>query len=174
MGLISRVSSRTYRCRKMLAFMPCKQVIKLGSLRLGMNAKNRLMALKVQSTKSLVHIEAWDFVNDKTIKAENPKVDSPKTSSKLKRKRSKSPVKKKKIKILNDLKLRSDTYEIYTDGAASGNGKSTSKAGIGVYFPQNPELNISERLDPKIPTYAETESNQTNQTAEVEAIYRAL
>lgn len=51
---------------------------------------------------------------------------------------------------------------IYTDGACSNNGKSTAKAGIGVY--SKDKLNISERIVGK----------QTNQRAELYAILRAL
>tara|TARA_Y100000768_G_scaffold388603_1_gene385528 strand:- start:2537 stop:3070 length:534 start_codon:yes stop_codon:yes gene_type:complete len=51
---------------------------------------------------------------------------------------------------------------IYTDGACSNNGKSTAKAGIGVY--SKDKLNISERIVGK----------QTNQRAELYAILKAL
>lgn len=51
---------------------------------------------------------------------------------------------------------------IYTDGACSNNGKSTAKAGIGVY--SKDKLKISERIVGK----------QTNQRAELYAILRAL
>ncbi|KAF9083375.1 hypothetical protein BGX29_011107 [Mortierella sp. GBA35] len=58
----------------------------------------------------------------------------------------------------------SDTIIIYTDGSARGNGKIGSQAGVGVFFGVNDPRNISERL----------QGEQTNQRAEIMAVYRAL
>ena len=52
---------------------------------------------------------------------------------------------------------------IYTDGSASNNGKENCKAGIGIYFADY-DIGVAERLPGK----------QTNQRAELYAIYRAL
>ena len=49
---------------------------------------------------------------------------------------------------------------IYTDGACSNNGKKNAKAGIGIYFGENDDRNISERISGK----------QTNNCAELRAI----
>ncbi|KAF9546228.1 hypothetical protein EC957_009967 [Mortierella hygrophila] len=58
----------------------------------------------------------------------------------------------------------SDTLVIYTDGSARGNGKVGSQAGLGVFFGVNDPRNLSERL----------QGEQTNQRAEIMAVYRAL
>ncbi|OXA56000.1 ribonuclease H1 isoform X2 [Folsomia candida] len=53
---------------------------------------------------------------------------------------------------------------VFTDGACSANGKKAAKAGIGVWFGDDHELNISE---PVI-------GRQTNNTAEIQAAERAI
>lgn len=55
---------------------------------------------------------------------------------------------------------------IYTDGACTNNGKRSSKAGIGVLYPEK----LAESWGEPLPT----ESSQTNQTAELTAIYEGL
>ncbi|PWN33075.1 uncharacterized protein FA14DRAFT_181739 [Meira miltonrushii] len=56
--------------------------------------------------------------------------------------------------------------EVYTDGAASANGKGArAKAGWGVYFPEYDHLSESRRLDG---------SEQTNNRGELMAIIRAI
>merc|ERR1712168_594884 len=68
----------------------------------------------------------------------------------------------------------------FTDGAAPDNGRNveTHFAGIGVYFPHDTRWNISEPLDESISTFqgekCQNKTNQTNATAEVEAVYRAI
>ena len=49
---------------------------------------------------------------------------------------------------------------VFTDGACSNNGRKNAKAGIGVYFGENDERNISKRITGK----------QTNNTAELSAV----
>ncbi|KAG6007504.1 hypothetical protein E4U21_005972 [Claviceps maximensis] len=58
-----------------------------------------------------------------------------------------------------------DVLQIYTDGSSLANGRSGSRAGVGVYFGDADARNVSERLvgDP-----------QTNQRAELMAMLRAL
>lgn len=51
-------------------------------------------------------------------------------------------------------------YYVYTDGACSNNGYNNAKAGIGIYFGENDERNVSRRILGK----------QTNNTAELTAI----
>ena len=53
---------------------------------------------------------------------------------------------------------------IYTDGACINNGKPTAKAGMGVFFNYNDARNISKSVTGK----------QTNNTAELGAVYEAL
>lgn len=54
---------------------------------------------------------------------------------------------------------------IYTDGACSNNGRSdNARAGIGVYWPSNPNNNISEPID----------GRQTNQRAEIKAATKGI
>lgn len=53
---------------------------------------------------------------------------------------------------------------IYTDGSCINNGKKNAKAGIGVYFGENDERNVSKRIKGK----------QTNNTAELKAILKAM
>lgn len=58
--------------------------------------------------------------------------------------------------------------EVYTDGSCLGNetkDESLRRAGIGIYFPGNPELNVSEKLN--VPP-------NTNIRAEMYAIVRAI
>ena len=52
---------------------------------------------------------------------------------------------------------------VYTDGACINNGKKNAKAGWGVYFGENSELNA----------YAPIEGRQTNQVAELTATIKA-
>ncbi|KAF9403226.1 hypothetical protein BGX21_006222 [Mortierella sp. AD011] len=59
----------------------------------------------------------------------------------------------------------SDTIVIYTDGSSLSNGRVGSQAGLGVFFGVNDPRNISERLEGE---------PQTNQRAELMAVYRAL
>ena len=54
--------------------------------------------------------------------------------------------------------------EAFTDGACTNNGKHNAKAGVGVAFPDRPDLNVSEPLAGKA----------TNNRAELTAILRAL
>ncbi|CCC68158.1 hypothetical protein NCAS_0B00740 [Naumovozyma castellii] len=54
---------------------------------------------------------------------------------------------------------------VYCDGSALSNGKSSSRAGYGVYFQDEPEYNISERL--RI-------GEQTNNRGEIQAVSSAL
>ena len=53
---------------------------------------------------------------------------------------------------------------IYTDGACSNNGKSSAKAGFGVWFGENDERNVSQTYN----------GRQTNNVAELLAIITAL
>ena len=56
----------------------------------------------------------------------------------------------------------------YADGCCINH----AQAGFGVFFPNNQNLNISEPLDERIET--NSSNNITNQTAEVEAVLRAI
>lgn len=60
---------------------------------------------------------------------------------------------------------RKRTIVIYTDGACTNNGKASAKAGVGVFFGPDDELNVSEKLS------GET---QTNQRAEQTGVLRAM
>ena len=55
---------------------------------------------------------------------------------------------------------------IYTDGACSKNGYPDAKAGIGVFFCDNDERNISEAVDKSY--------KQTNNVAELLAFIKAI
>ncbi len=55
------------------------------------------------------------------------------------------------------------TAFVYTDGACSNNGRKNAKAGIGVYFGENDDRNISKRID----------GLQTNNRAELTAVIAA-
>ena len=54
---------------------------------------------------------------------------------------------------------------VYTDGACVRNGKEGARAGVGVYFGEGDERNVSEPLEGEM---------QTNQRAELTAALRAL
>lgn len=56
--------------------------------------------------------------------------------------------------------------DCFTDGAAQGNGRKGCKGGLGVVFPAQPNLNLSEAL-PSYPV-------PTNNRAELLAIIRAI
>ncbi|KAI1325593.1 ribonuclease H [Xylariaceae sp. FL0255] len=58
-----------------------------------------------------------------------------------------------------------DVEAVYTDGACSNNGRNNPVAGIGVYWGEGDERNVSERLEGDI---------QTNNRAELTAILRAI
>ena len=53
---------------------------------------------------------------------------------------------------------------VYTDGSCVHNGKKHAKAGIGIYFKDNDERNVSKRIDGK----------QSNNTAELTAIIQVF
>ncbi|KAG0054439.1 hypothetical protein BGZ83_011233 [Gryganskiella cystojenkinii] len=73
---------------------------------------------------------------------------------------------KDNIRISNGVRMTSsDTLVIYTDGSSLGNGQQGCQAGVGVFFGVNDPRNVSERLD---------SDPQTNQRAELTAVYRAL
>lgn len=55
---------------------------------------------------------------------------------------------------------------VFTDGACSNNGRANAKAGYAVWFPDHPDLRESGRIPEGHP--------QTNQRAELTAIYRAV
>lgn len=57
-----------------------------------------------------------------------------------------------------------DAVVVYTDGCCAGNGKSSPRAGIGVYWGPNHPLNVAKRLH----------GRQTNQRAELRAACKAL
>lgn len=57
---------------------------------------------------------------------------------------------------------------VYTDGACKNNGKTTtSKAGIGIHFPENTTLDVGEHFDGQ-------GGRITNQRAELWALYRGV
>jgi ribonuclease HI len=53
-------------------------------------------------------------------------------------------------------------YYVYTDGACINNGKDNAKAGIGIYFGENDDRNVSEQIEGK----------QTNNCAELMAVIK--
>lgn len=55
---------------------------------------------------------------------------------------------------------------VFTDGACSANGRPGAKAGYAVWFPEHRELSMSARIPDEQP--------QTNQRAELTAIYSAV
>ena len=55
---------------------------------------------------------------------------------------------------------------VFTDGACSANGRPGAKAGYAVWFPEHQNMSISVKLPDTEP--------QTNQRAELSAIYRAV
>tara|TARA_A100001015_G_C15031640_1_gene733614 strand:- start:2700 stop:3332 length:633 start_codon:yes stop_codon:yes gene_type:complete len=56
-------------------------------------------------------------------------------------------------------------YYVYTDGACKNNGIENSQSGIGVYFGENDERNLSEKVEG---------NKQTNNVAELLAINKAF
>jgi len=68
-----------------------------------------------------------------------------------------TPIRNTPLQTLTD-------YYVFTDGACSGNGRSTAKAGIGVFFGEDDPRNISRRVEGK----------QTNNTAELTAMIEAI
>ncbi|KAI1262380.1 RnaseH-domain-containing protein [Xylariaceae sp. FL1019] len=82
------------------------------------------------------------------------------------------PKKKKKTSGKTDPKVDTlafaeepDVEQVFTDGACTRNGQKGACAGVGVYWGENDERNVSEPLKGDI---------QTNQRAELTAILRAL
>lgn len=55
---------------------------------------------------------------------------------------------------------------MFTDGACASNGRPDAKAGYAVWFPENRQLSFSARVP--------VDQSQTNQRAEMSAIYRAV
>lgn len=55
-------------------------------------------------------------------------------------------------------------YYFFTDGSAKGNQTKNATGGFGVYFPENPEFNISKKLEGKV----------TNNIAELSAVYYGI
>lgn len=64
---------------------------------------------------------------------------------------------------INTIEKVIDLY-VYTDGACIHNGKPNAKAGMGVFFGYNDPRNISKKVEGK----------QTNNTAELGAVFEAL
>ena len=64
----------------------------------------------------------------------------------------------------SDYKPVDKTINVYTDGSCIHNGKPNAKAGIGVFFGESDPRNVSERIEGK----------QSNNTAELKAIIRAI
>ena len=62
--------------------------------------------------------------------------------------------------------LTTNIIEIFTDGGCTSNGRKGSRGGLGVHFPQFPELDLSESL-PAFPA-------PTNNRAELLAVVRSL
>ncbi|KAF2969861.1 hypothetical protein GQX73_g3677 [Xylaria multiplex] len=58
-----------------------------------------------------------------------------------------------------------DVVRIFTDGSCLSNGRAGAAAGVGVYFGEGDERNVSERLEGDV---------QSNQRAELTAVRRAL
>ncbi|KAK5635242.1 hypothetical protein RRF57_010954 [Xylaria bambusicola] len=76
----------------------------------------------------------------------------------------------KKTKTSNDLdgdivEDEPDVLRIFTDGSSLANGRAGATAGVGVFFGEDDERNVSERLGGE---------PQTNQRAELTAVLRAL
>lgn len=63
-------------------------------------------------------------------------------------------------------KVESNVIEVFTDGGCTSNGRKGSRGGLGVHFPQFPELDLSESL----PAYPAP----TNNRAELLAVVRSL
>ena len=61
--------------------------------------------------------------------------------------------------------LSNEMLNVYTDGSCINNGKANAKAGIGVYFGENDQRNVSERVIGK---------KQTNNTGELQAIIKVF
>lgn len=79
--------------------------------------------------------------------------------------RNLSLVAKRNEKPSEDPSVSKDAIVVYTDGACAKNGQRGSRAGVGVFFGENSEYNISEPLEG---------TKQTNQRAEMTAVIRAL
>jgi len=60
---------------------------------------------------------------------------------------------------------------IYTDGACSGNGSNSAKAGIGIHFSKRNKIKFDDVSESFLPT---TGQKVTNQRAELYAILKAL
>jgi ribonuclease HI len=67
--------------------------------------------------------------------------------------------------ILKINELEEPIY-VYTDGACTNNGKANAKAGLGIYFSENDNRNLGEKVS--------SEYKQTNNVAELLAILKAL
>jgi ribonuclease HI len=71
------------------------------------------------------------------------------------------------LKEVGKLENEEETITVvYTDGSCLNNGREGAKGGIGVFFSEKDERNLSEKLDSKI--------TPTNQRAELMAAIRAL
>lgn len=55
-------------------------------------------------------------------------------------------------------------YYLFTDGSSKNNQGKNPYGGFGVYYPENPELNISKKLEGKV----------TNNIAELSAVYYGI
>lgn len=62
--------------------------------------------------------------------------------------------------MMTPIVQKEDRIYVYTDGACIHNGKKNARAGIGIYFGEDDQRNISRQIDGK----------QTNNTAELTAI----
>ena len=62
------------------------------------------------------------------------------------------------------VELKNNVIQVWTDGSSFENGSKNARAGIGVFWKDNDQKNLSEKLP----------GEQTNNRAELYAVIRAL
>ena len=70
-----------------------------------------------------------------------------------------------KVKDKNEINEINEIIHVYTDGSCINNGKKGSKGGIGIYFGENDERNVSKTVNLE---------KVTNNIAELKAVNEAL
>lgn len=98
----------------------------------------------------------------KTIEECNTFIDLYKVSQTQTQPQTQSETIEPVVQEEEDVEFVADYY-VYTDGACSNNGKPKACAGMGVFFGDNDERNVSQKVEGK----------QTNNTAEIGAFIEA-
>lgn len=133
--------------------------VKIENLLIEEDNKNKHDIIKIQAKELDEKDRVIEILQNKIIKLKGePKPSILKDITKIE-KQINNIVNDENKPVESDDNIKNDMI-VFTDGACSDNGSENAKAGIGVYFGEGDERNVSRRISGK----------QTNNTAELKAI----